>query len=469
MTALWTLSELLQATDGEARNAPADLTVTSVSIDTRTLEPGALFFAIRGVSQDGHHYVKQAFDAGAALCVVEADKLPILPDDMPYLVVEDTLEAMRALARAARSRMGGKVVGVTGSVGKTSAKEMLRATLSVSGPTHAPDKSFNNHWGVPLTAARMPAGTQYGVFEIGMSSAGEITPLTQLVRPDVAIITTVAAVHLEFFDSVEGIADAKAEIFEGLSPDGKAVINHDNPYYERLLNHALKKTRHVYSFGTHEKADARLIDLATDQDGSDVTLDLMGETLRFRLAIPGSHQVMNALAVLLAVRLIGADVAGACAALGRLKPTEGRGAREQLKSPEGARITLIDESYNANPASMRAALAVLESVAPENGGRRIAVLGDMLELGADAGAMHAELAEVVRARNTDLVFACGPEMKKLYDALPKALQAGYASTSVELAPLVLPHLRHGDVVMVKGSNGVRMRRIIERLREEFAA
>lgn len=465
---LWTIEEILTATGGRAENLEKGLKVNSISIDSRTLEPGALFFAIQGVSQDGHHYVTSAYERGASVCVVAEDRLGILPSQFGYVVVKDTLKAMEALGRTARARISGKVVAVTGSVGKTSTKEMLRTALSATGKTHAPDKSFNNHWGVPLTASRMPRDVAYGVFEIGMSAPGEITPLTKLVSPDVAIITTVAPVHLEFFPSVEAIADAKSEIFEGLGEGGIAIINHDNAYYERVLEAARKKTRGVYSFGTHEKADARLIDLVSDDDGSDVKADILGEAISYRLPIPGSHQVANSLAVLLAVKLIGADLEKGAAALGQMLPTEGRGAREKLKSPEGAVITLIDESYNANPASMRAALAVLEGARPEDGGRRIAILGDMLELGAEGPRLHAELSEVIRARNVSLVFACGPQMKVLYDALPKELQAGYASQSTELAAIVPSMLRHGDVVMVKGSNGVRMRKVIEAIREAFS-
>ena len=469
MTPLWTAAELQEATGGRLQNCDPDTPISSVSIDSRTLEKGAVFFAITGVSMDGHQFVEKALEAGAALCVVEAEKLSTLPENGSYLVVEDALEAMRNAASASRARMGGKVVGVTGSVGKTSTKEMLRHAFTPSGKTHAPDKSFNNHWGVPLTACRMARDTEFGVFEIGMSAPNEITPLTTLVKPDIAIITTVAPVHLEFFKNVEGIADAKAEIFDGLSQEGAAILNRDNAYYERLLARALAKTDRVYTFGSHEKADARLIDLKSDANGNEITAEILGETIRFYLALPGGHQVMNALAVLLAVKLAGADFAKAIEALGRITATEGRGARQSLKSPEGMVITLIDESYNANPASMRAALAVLEATPPEDGGRRIAVLGDMLELGADGPQLHSELAPVIVERHVNKVFACGPLMKNLFDALPKELQASYAKEAQELAPLLLPQLKHGDVVMVKGSNGVRMVKVLDQLKQNFTA
>lgn len=466
--ALWNLQEILAATGGRAHNAAADLSVSGVSIDSRTLRPGDLFFAIRGVAKDGHGFVPAAFEAGAAACVVAAEKLDSLPSGRPYVVVEDTLAAMQGLARAARARMAGRVVAVTGSVGKTSTKEMLRAALSPSGATHAPERSYNNHWGVPLTAARMPPQSAYAVFEIGMSGPNEISPLSKLVRPHVAIVTSVAPVHLEFFDSVEGIADAKSEIFDGPEPEGAAILNHDNAWYERVLEHALQKTRRVYSFGTHKAADARLVDMQADEHGSQVEAEILGRRLSYRLALPGAHQVANSLAVLLAVELAGADLAAAARALAQLSAAEGRGTRERLKSAEGAVITLIDESYNANPASVRAALAVLEAMRPEDGGRRIAVLGDMLELGAESQRLHGELAGVLVERHVDLVFACGRHMKVLYDTLPETMQGAYAPDSAALAGEVPGRLRHGDVVMVKGSNGVKMRRVLERLRASFS-
>jgi UDP-N-acetylmuramoyl-tripeptide--D-alanyl-D-alanine ligase len=464
---LWSVQELEAATGGKLINAAADVLISSVSIDSRSLEAGALFFAITGVSMDGHRFVPAAQQAGAALCVVCHDKLNELPSNQPYLAVADTFQAMRDVGAAGRARMQGKVIGVTGSVGKTSAKEMLRHALTPNGKTHAPDKSFNNHWGVPLTAARMPRDCDYGVFEMGMSAPNEITPLTTLVKPHIAMITTVAPVHLEFFDNVEGIADAKAEIFDGLDEDGIAILNRDNAHYERLLARAKLKTSEIYSFGVHEKADAKLLDIEVEATGSLIKAKILDEEVSLKLAIPGAHQAMNALAVLLAVKLSGANMELALEGLAAMAATEGRGAQQVLTDLDGRSITLIDESYNANPASMRAALAVLKGTAPSNGGRRIAVLGDMLELGVEGAALHAELSEVVGQSAVDLVFACGPLMKNMFEALPSNLQAGYAETAKDLGAQIIPQLKTGDVVMVKGSNGVRMKCVLQDLRDAF--
>ena len=409
---LWTV-EAMAAAMGAAPAGPLPLSVPGISIDTRTLAPGEAFFAIKGDNRDGHEFVEAALAAGAGLAVVAADRRDRFPEHAPLLVVADVLDGLRDLARAARARTQAKIIAVTGSVGKTSTKEALRLALGADGETHASVASYNNHWGVPLSLARCPDTARYAVFEIGMNHAGEIEPLTRLVRPQVAIITTVEPVHLEFFRSVEAIADAKAEIFLGLEPGGAAVINRDNPQFARLERAAQDAgVARIVSFGEHARADARLIRCALQSEGSTVEARIFGTDVTYKLGAPGRHLVLNSLAVLAASVLAGADLALAALALAKLQPASGRGARISLEMPGGTAL-LIDESYNANPASMRAALALLGQSQVGPRGRRIAVLGDMLELGPRGRDLHRELAEAVLANEVDLVFCCGPLMRAL--------------------------------------------------------
>ncbi len=441
--------------------------VPGISIDTRTLAPGEAFFAIQGDNRDGHDFVEVALAAGAGLAVVAADKGERFSDDAPLLVVADVLEGLRDLARAARARAGAKIVAVTGSVGKTSTKEALRLTLANNGETHASLASYNNHWGVPLSLARCPESARYAVFEIGMNHAGEIEPLARLVRPQVAIITTVEPVHLEFFGSVEAIADAKAEIFRGLERDGAAVLNRDNPQFARLERRAREAgIARIVSFGEHAGADARLMKCSLQSESSTVQARILGTDVTYKLGAPGRHLVLNSLAVLAAAVLLGADLALAALALAELRPASGRGARVTLDLPGGA-VLLIDESYNANPASMRAALALLghADVAPR--GRRIAVLGDMLELGPRGAELHRELSETVLAQQVDLVFCCGPLMRALWEALPPGRQGGYAETSAALEPQLFAAIQAGDAIMIKGSLGSRMAPIVKALQSRY--
>ncbi len=464
---LWAFDEIVRATGGRAERATG-AAVTGLSIDTRTLAPGDLFVALKD-QRDGHAFVTQAFKAGASAALVAEGYEP-QPDDGPLIRVRDTLAGLEALGRAARERLApeARVIAVTGSAGKTGTKEMLRAGLSVLGPTHAADKSFNNHWGVPLTLARMPAGTRYGVFEIGMNHAGEITPLTRLVRPHVAIVTTVEPVHLAQFPNVEAIADAKAEIFLGLEPGGAAVINRDNPHYERLRRHAEAAGARVVTFGQDARADIhpKVMELAAD--GTTLEIELAGRALRYRLAVPGSHIAVNALAVAAALHEVGADAEKALEALAELPPPPGRGTRIELALAEG-RILLIDETYNANPASMRAALAVLGTVPRSRYARRIAVLGDMLELGPDEKQHHLALKAALDAAGTDLVFACGPNMAHVFAALESARQGAWTERSDELVAPLVAALRPGDAVMIKGSNGSRMGVVVEALKKNAGA
>lgn len=465
MSRLWALDAMTAAMRAEGAGAlPAD--VNGISIDSRTLVKGDAFFAIEGENRDGHDFVEGALKAGAGLAVLEREQRDRFPG-APLLIVPDVLEALRDLARAARARMSAKVIAVTGSVGKTSTKEALRLALSAEGETHASIASYNNHWGVPLSLARCPAGAKYAVFEIGMNHAGEITPLTQLVRPHVGIITGIEPVHLEYFGSLEKIADAKAEIFSGVEPGGAVVLNRDNAQYERLATAArAAHIERIVSFGEHAAADARLIQFSLQADGSTVEARILGQTVTYKVGAPGRHLVLNSLAVLAAVSLVGADLALAALALNNLKPASGRGARTMLSVP-GGKALLIDESYNANPASMRAAIALLGGAPVGKRGRRIAVLGDMLELGPAGAELHRALADTIETAEIDLVFCSGPLMRALWEALPSRARGGYAETAAGLESTVLAAIQAGDAVMVKGSLGSRMGPIVRALERQF--
>ena len=463
---LWTLGEIVAATNGACLGA-RETPVAGFSIDTRSLGNGEGFVAIRGPNRDGHAFVAAALDQGAACAIVDGTFPP--GDEERLVRVGETLEALNDLGRAARARATHtKVIAVTGSAGKTGTKEALRLALAPSGSVHASAKSFNNHWGVPLSLANMPKTVTYGVFEIGMNHAGEIDGLTRLVRPEIAIVTTVAPVHLGFFRSVEEIADAKAEIFHGLESGGVAVINRDSPYYERLKARALEYGARIVGFGEAQGAEVRLLGVALEPDGSEVNADILGETLNYRLGAPGRHLVQNSLAVLAAAKLAGADLKQAAAALEGLKAQAGRGARTLIEGPRG-RIAIIDESYNANPASMRAALATLGLTPRNDFTRRVAVLGDMLELGPEGPRLHQELAEFIDGAGVDVVFACGELMGSLYGALPASRQGAYAKTAEELQPKLLDAVGPGDAIMVKGSLGSRMGPLVEALKRRFGA
>jgi UDP-N-acetylmuramoyl-tripeptide--D-alanyl-D-alanine ligase len=463
---LWTIEAMTAAMRARGEGALPE-SVSGLSIDTRTIGPGEAFFALADV-RDGHDFVEAAFKAGAGLAVVAADRRRSLPKDARLLVVPDVLEALRDLALAARTRSQAKFIGVTGSVGKTGTKEALRLALSSDGETHASAASYNNHWGVPLSLARCPASARYAVLEMGMNHAGEIEPLTRLARPHVAVITTIEPVHLEFFGSIEAIADAKAEIFAGLAPGGAAVLNRDNPQFARLRRAAQQASvARIVSFGEHAEADARLIKCALQPERSCVEARILGSDVAYKLGAPGRHVVMNSLAVLAAGVLAGADLALAALALQELAPATGRGARLTLDLPGGTAL-LIDESYNANPASMRAALALLGQAPVEGRGRRIAVLGDMLELGPQGPDLHRGLGEAVVANAIDLVFCAGPLMQSLWEALPSERRGGYAVTSAALEADVVGAVRAGDAVMIKGSLGSKMAPVVKALVREYS-
>ncbi len=456
--ALWTSSEAAIATEGEVKS---DWSALGVSIDTRTIDIGDLFVALVGDNSDGHAHVKDALAKGAAAAMV-AEPCEGVSDE-GLLLVKDTMAGLQALGRAARARTDAKIVAVTGSVGKTSTKDALRAILEAQGRTHGSVASYNNHWGVPLTLARVPADTEWGVFEIGMNHAREITPLSQMVQPDVAIITTVEPVHLANFDSVEGIADAKAEIFDGLKPGGTAILNADNPHFDRLRSRAQAAgAGEIISFGRSDKADARLEKLALHPTCSCVSASICGQAITYKIGVPGEHHVMNSLAILAAVHALGADMAQAALTLATLHAPKGRGVRHVVQA-EDRQFVVVDESYNANPASMRAAIATLGSAEVKRPGRRIAVLGDMLELGEDEAPMHRGLVGPLAEAGIDQVFACGPLMRNLYEALPTACRAGYTEGSEALLEQLVSQLGDGDVVMIKGSLGSRMGLIVDGL------
>jgi UDP-N-acetylmuramoyl-tripeptide--D-alanyl-D-alanine ligase len=465
---LWACDALIKAMQGRVRGMPAQ-GITGISIDSRTIKKDEVFFAIKGDRVDGHDYVAKAIAAGAGVAIVAEARFAEMPKDAPLIVVPDVLEALRMLARAARARSNAKIIAVTGSVGKTSSKEMLRLALSRSGETHASVASFNNHWGVPLSLARLPLSARYGVFELGMNHAGELTPLSALVRPHVALITTIEPVHIEYFPSVEAIADAKAEIFSGVERGGAAVLNRDNPHFERLAKSAKAAgVKEIVGFGKDAKADAHLMEMKLLSEGSTVRASILGADISYALNMPGRHVVQNSLGVLACVKLAGADIAKAAHAFSELTPPKGRGQRFVLKL-KGGEALLLDESYNANPASMRAAIEVLGRTATGPKGRRIAVLGDMLELGENALKEHASLAGALDAAKTDLVFCAGPLMKALYDALPPARRGGYAESAARIGPEVVSALSPGDAIMIKGSNASRMHKIAATLMQKFSA
>ena len=459
MTALWTAAEAAAATGGRGAGT---WSATGVSIDSRTVARGDLFIALTGPKFDGHDFVADALAKGAVAALV-ARGPPGVAESAPVLLVPDTMTALEELGRAARRRTAAQIIGVTGSVGKTGTKEALKRALERQGATFASAGSLNNQWGVPLSLARMPRDAAYGVFEMGMNHPGEIDALSRLARPAVSVITTVEPAHLGFFPSVEAIADAKAEIFAGMEPRGAAVLNRDNAHFARLAAAARARgIARILGFGTHPEATVRLIDSHLYATASAVTASVTGEIVDYCIAIPGQHWVMNSLAVLGAVKAAGGDVGAAAAAMSSLAPLDGRGRRHRIAVAGGA-AELVDESYNASPASMRAAFAVLAAMLPGEGARRIAVLGDMLELGDEARRLHAELAQPLIDAGVALVFTVGANMRALHDALPRRMRGTHAASSAEMAEIVARRLRPGDVVTVKGSFGSRMAEVVKRL------
>jgi UDP-N-acetylmuramoyl-tripeptide--D-alanyl-D-alanine ligase len=461
MSALWTGPELIAAVSGKVMGGKTDGTIpdiSGVSIDSRSVKPGDLFIALKGPSFDGHDFVVQALQQGAAAALVATD----IKDAAPIVRVADTQVALEDLGAASRARLEGASIAVTGSVGKTSTKEMLAACFGALGPTHASVGSFNNQWGVPLTLARMPRETRYGVFEIGMNHAGEIALLSPQAKPNIAIITTIEPAHMEFFASLEAIADAKAEIFLGQAPGAVAILNRDNGQFARLARAAEARDLAIIDFGTASGAKARLVSADAAGDGMAIAAEIDGKPIRYHLSLAGMHMAMNSVAALAAVAAAGGDVALAASALGDLASLAGRGKRSPIHVA-GGQALLIDESYNASPAAMRAAIRVLGLTPVSGQGRRIAVLGDMRELGEQSPALHRQLAEPLIEAGIDLVFTVGPLMKGLAETLPTPKRGGHADTAAALLPDLAASLRAGDVVTVKGSLGTRMADIVKPL------
>ena len=460
---LWQSAEAAAATNGQCNGGGA-WRASGVSIDSRTVRPGDLFVAIQGPNFDGHDFAADALARGAAAAMVSRD-VDGLASDASLLRVADTLAGLEALGRAARARSAARIVAVTGSLGKTGTKEALYQALARGAPTHASQGNLNNHWGAPLSLARMPADCTYGVFELGMNHAGEIAPLSRMVRPHVAIITNVEPVHLEFFASLSQIADAKAEIFTGLEPGGVAILNRDNAHFDHLSRAAgAAGVGRVISFGAPPDSQARLIGLAQHPTCNCISADIDGQAVTYKVGAPGRHWAINSLAVLAAVRALGADLGLAALAMADVAAPKGRGERHRVSFGDGS-LLIIDESYNASPVAMTAAIETLGAVEVEAMGRRIAVLGDMLELGDTAPELHAALAPDLAAAGVDQIFACGPHMAHLFDALPERMRGAHEAGSADLLAKVTGAVRPGDTVLVKGSLGQNMAPIVQALRD----
>lgn len=466
---LWTAAEAAAATGGQAIG---DWAVTGVSIDTRTIQPGDLFVALKA-ARDGHDFVAQALEKGAGAALV-SHRPEGVAEDAPLLIVEDVLPGLEALGIAARARTAAQVVAVTGSVGKTSTKEMLRDVLSAQGKTHVAEASYNNHWGVPLTLARMPADTEFAVIEIGMSNPGEIAPLARMARPHVAMVTTVAAAHLEAFENIDGIAHEKAAIFDGLEPNGTAVSNGDLDTAAILEAKAAEKASKTFLFGEAERnayqiTKLSLIDTVTVAEGQAGDLPVL-----YKIMAAGRHFAVNGMGVLAVVEALGLDAALAAADLARWLPPAGRGMRERIQlDPVLSEqvVELIDDAFNANPTSMTAALEVLAAAKPQDGlgriekGRRIAVLGDMLELGPEEMQLHEAVADLPFLANIDLIHCVGPRMNRLWAKLPDNIRGDWVEEAENMADRAHRLIDAGDVVLVKGSKGAKVSKVVDAIRK----
>ncbi|MGJ8604251.1 MAG: UDP-N-acetylmuramoyl-tripeptide--D-alanyl-D-alanine ligase [Marivita sp.] len=465
---LWTSAEAAAATGGRVTG---EWVANGVSIDTRTLQPGDLFVALKA-ARDGHDFVTQALEQGAAAALVSHVPEGVGPD-APLLIVEDVQTGLEALGRASRARTAAKVVGVTGSVGKTSTKEMLRTVLGAHGRVHAAEASYNNHWGVPLTLARMPAQTDFAVIEIGMNHPGEIAPLSRLAHPHVALVTIVAPAHLEAFESIDGIAHEKASIFDGLEPGGVAIWNGDLPTSGILQARAEEMAGVSVSFGETAGRDMRVTSVRESGGHSVAEAEIAGGTLLYKIDAPGRHFVINGAAVLAVCEVLELDRALSLAAMGRWHPGAGRGAHVSIPLDEAdpsVTLALFDDAYNANPASVAASLAVLAAAPVQNDvgrvsrGRRIAVLGDMKELGPTGPELHAALADLDATKTLDKVHCVGPLMRHLFEALPDAQRGMWFDTADDMAARLPRQLDAGDVVMVKGSLSMRLARVVDAIR-----
>ena len=456
MSPLWTSDEVAHALSPVAMSGAFE--ANGVTFDSRAVTRGDIFFALAGESTDGHAFVSDALSRGAAAAVVSRD----VPGAQGNLIrVVDTMAALVGLGRAGRTRSNARIASVTGSVGKTSTKDALRVILSEQGPTSASTASFNNHVGVPISLARLPREARYGIFEIGMNHPGEIEPLARLVEADVGVVTNIEPAHIGHMGSEEAIADEKACLFAGMRDGAIAVLNRDNRHFERLARHARNfGVGRIVGFGRDGAAEARLVACRLHDRGSDVEALIHGKRIEYRIGAAGEHWVLNSLAALAVAEALGADLVAAAAALSGVKASPGRGDRRRLKFGRGT-IELLDESYNANPASVRAMLAVLARTEPAPGGRRLLVLGDMRELGEQADAYHASLAEAVAASGAAQVFLCGPHMGALWRELAAGQKGVYRQDSGALAGEVAAALRAGDVLAIKGSLGSKMKVIVD--------
>ena len=457
---LWTKDSVCTATDGIC---DIDWSAKGISIDSRTTQMGDLFIALKGPRLDGHEFIKQAFANGAVAALVD-DYPTELEPHYPVLKVNDTKIALNKLGFAARNRTAAKTIAVTGSVGKTGTKDAIFNGLKTQGKTAASPHSYNNHFGVPLSLAIMHSDADYGVFEVGMNHAGEITPLSKMIRPDVSIITTIEPVHIEFFDTIRDIANAKAEIFTGMD-GGIAILNQDNQFYDHLRLLAEQNgVDQILSFGENKGADAQLISQVADCSGTNVEALICDRRFGYRLGIPGKHLVQNSLAVLLAISAVGANVAEAAETLSKINPIDGRGIQHRINIEDGY-FTLIDESYNANPASMQAAIETLSTMKPGPCAKRIAVLGDMKELGKKSEDYHLQLSEILVKNAISKVYASGEHMRKMFDVLPSEFQGSFSNSVADLGRQIIKRIRPGDIVTVKGSLSMGMKTIVKQLME----
>lgn len=457
MSHLWTSKEVRDVTGGES---PGDWEAGGISIDTRTLEKGDMFIALKGEQFDGHSYASEALKKGASVAMVK--KLPDgITKYMPHIIVKDTQKALEDMAVFNRERSRAKIVAVTGSVGKTSVKDALTLVLGSIGKTHSTKGNLNNHIGLPLTLARLPENCKYAVLEMGMNHAGELSTLTKFAKPDVVVITSIEPVHMEFFGSMESIADAKSEIFEGVVKGGKAVLPFDSPYFQRLSDAAKSKgVSEMVTFGEKQGATCRLI----SREGQNITAEIAGMRMNYNLPLSGKHNAINSLAVLAAVYTCGAGYLTASKAFASLEPTEGRGKQYDINF--GSRITLIDDSYNASPASMRAAFSVLGDIKNKKGGRAVAVLGDMLELGEKTAEYHKNLKEDIVHNGVDKVFTAGSLMVNLHNVLPEEMKGDSCKDALDLLPVLKNKMQANDVVLIKGSHGSQMWKLAKKLLEE---
>lgn len=456
MNALWNAAEVAAIFDLELAD---EWSASRVVIDSRNVQPGDLFVAIEGQRVDGHDYVQQAADAGAVAALVSK---PVSGLNIPTIQVADTLAALRQMGVASRKRTAAQVIGITGSVGKTGCKEMLRAALEPQGRVFATEGNYNNHIGVPLTLVNLPADADFAVIEMGMNHAGEISQLSTWVRPDISIITTVDAVHIENFDSVEGIADAKSEIFDGMHGVGVAMLNLDNPYYQRVRRHAeAADLDRIMTFGVDDKAICRMKEYRVEGLESLVDAIIAGTRVKYRIGAIGKHWGLMSVAILGIIDALGLDISKSAEALEYFSEPVGRGNITRL-AVEGGHLRLIDDSYNASPVSMQAAFEKMSEIRAHDvtPPRLLAVLGDMLELGEHSRDLHVGLVPTLVNNQIDLVFAAGSFMKSMYDALPESMQGDYDHTAAALAPKVVNRLKNNDLVLVKGSHGSQMSDVV---------